>query len=410
MGDTLETLEAALPAVATVVSEINEPRIPTLMSIMKAGKKPVAELTLADLSLDAAALAPLRAVKSNLAEEQVTQTRAVRRRTGRPGRGPDQRAGRRRRPGEGEGDDRDPRLLEQLDTALELLGAPGRWPPQLDLTVSAAVLGAEAAAQAADLAGHGAAPSTCAPTRPRGPRHRRSRPGARPRRQQAGASLVLLGSTRGGRALAGRLAQPGAGCVDRRRRAGCRRRPARRRRYNLGGATVQREALTSPCRWSPSCPRSSPPTRRAARRGADAIVEVSPGLAAPAVRVVDRAQRGRAGRPGRRGAYRGRGTRPRQARRRDARRGTGRGPRRRAGLHQELRRFRLDVRRPHRRALGRQDEPRGLPGGRHPGQVQHTVGIAQARVVAVVNQDKDAPIFASPTTASSATSTRSCPR
>jgi electron transfer flavoprotein beta subunit len=70
MGDTLETLEAALPAVATVVSEINEPRIPTLMSIMKAGKKPVAELTLADLSLDAAALAPLRAIKSNLAEEQ----------------------------------------------------------------------------------------------------------------------------------------------------------------------------------------------------------------------------------------------------------------------------------------------------------------------------------------------------
>jgi electron transfer flavoprotein beta subunit len=70
MGDTLETLEAALPAVATVVSEINEPRIPTLMNIMKAAKKPVAELTLADLALDAAAVAPLRAVKSNLAEEQ----------------------------------------------------------------------------------------------------------------------------------------------------------------------------------------------------------------------------------------------------------------------------------------------------------------------------------------------------
>jgi electron transfer flavoprotein alpha subunit len=28
------------------------------------------------------------------------------------------------------------------------------------------------------------------------------------------------------------------------------------------------------------------------------------------------------------------------------------------------------------------------------GQVQHTVGIAQARIIAVVNQDKDAPIFA----------------
>ncbi len=70
MGESLETLETPLPVAVTVVSEINEPRIPSLMSIMKAGKKPVAELTLADLALDAAAVAPRRAVKSNLAEEQ----------------------------------------------------------------------------------------------------------------------------------------------------------------------------------------------------------------------------------------------------------------------------------------------------------------------------------------------------
>ena len=70
MGSSIETLEAPLPAAATVVSEANEPRIPSLMSIMKAGKKPVAELSLADLGLDAAALAPRRAVLSNLAEEQ----------------------------------------------------------------------------------------------------------------------------------------------------------------------------------------------------------------------------------------------------------------------------------------------------------------------------------------------------
>jgi electron transfer flavoprotein beta subunit len=70
MGDVVETLAAPLPAAVTVVSEINEPRIPSLMSIMKAAKKPVAELGLADLGLDAAALAPLREVRSNLAEEQ----------------------------------------------------------------------------------------------------------------------------------------------------------------------------------------------------------------------------------------------------------------------------------------------------------------------------------------------------
>ena len=70
MGEVVEVLEAALPAVATVVSEINEPRIPSLMHIMKAGKKPVAELGLTDLDLAAAALAPGREVLSNLAEEQ----------------------------------------------------------------------------------------------------------------------------------------------------------------------------------------------------------------------------------------------------------------------------------------------------------------------------------------------------
>ena len=62
MDDMMETLEAPLPAAVTVVSEINEPRIPSLMSIMKAGKKPVAGVALGDLGLDAAALAPLRGV------------------------------------------------------------------------------------------------------------------------------------------------------------------------------------------------------------------------------------------------------------------------------------------------------------------------------------------------------------
>jgi electron transfer flavoprotein beta subunit len=70
MGPEIETIEAPLPVAVTVVSEINEPRIPSLMSIMKAGKKPVAELTLADLGLDVATLAPGRTILSNLAEEQ----------------------------------------------------------------------------------------------------------------------------------------------------------------------------------------------------------------------------------------------------------------------------------------------------------------------------------------------------
>jgi electron transfer flavoprotein beta subunit len=70
VDDQVETLEAPLPALVTVVSEINEPRIPSLLHIMKAKGKPQREFTAAELGLDAAALAPQRRVLSNLAEEQ----------------------------------------------------------------------------------------------------------------------------------------------------------------------------------------------------------------------------------------------------------------------------------------------------------------------------------------------------
>ena len=68
MDDMLETVEAPLPAAVTVVSEINEPRIPGLMQIMKAKSKPLQVWSLADLGLEAPA--PVREVVSNLAEEQ----------------------------------------------------------------------------------------------------------------------------------------------------------------------------------------------------------------------------------------------------------------------------------------------------------------------------------------------------
>ena len=68
MDDMIETLEAPLPAVVTVVSEVNEPRIPGLMQIMKAKSKPLQVWSAADLGL--AAPAPVREIVSNLAEEQ----------------------------------------------------------------------------------------------------------------------------------------------------------------------------------------------------------------------------------------------------------------------------------------------------------------------------------------------------
>jgi len=44
LEDSIEVVEAPLPFVASVVSEINEPRYPTLIQIMQAGKKPMEEL------------------------------------------------------------------------------------------------------------------------------------------------------------------------------------------------------------------------------------------------------------------------------------------------------------------------------------------------------------------------------
>ncbi len=44
LEDAVEVVEAPLPLVVSVVSEINEPRYPTLIQIMQAGKKPMEEL------------------------------------------------------------------------------------------------------------------------------------------------------------------------------------------------------------------------------------------------------------------------------------------------------------------------------------------------------------------------------
>ena len=97
---------------------------------------------------------------------------------------------------------------EQLDTALELLGAAQTLAPQLDLTVSAAGLGAEAAPQAAALAARGAAPVyLCTEPALEGLDTGVAAQALAHIAEQAGARLVLLGSTRRGRALAGRLAQ-----------------------------------------------------------------------------------------------------------------------------------------------------------------------------------------------------------
>lgn len=54
LEDETEVLDVPLPAVLMVTTDINEPRLPTMKDILKAGKKPVNEWTLADLQLSPA--------------------------------------------------------------------------------------------------------------------------------------------------------------------------------------------------------------------------------------------------------------------------------------------------------------------------------------------------------------------
>jgi electron transfer flavoprotein beta subunit len=51
LEDRFEEVEVEMPAVLTVVSEINEPRIPAVTQILKAGRKPKRILTPADLGI-----------------------------------------------------------------------------------------------------------------------------------------------------------------------------------------------------------------------------------------------------------------------------------------------------------------------------------------------------------------------
>lgn len=50
LEDSVEVVETRMPAVVSVVSEINEPRYPTLIQIMQASKKPIEEISETGLS------------------------------------------------------------------------------------------------------------------------------------------------------------------------------------------------------------------------------------------------------------------------------------------------------------------------------------------------------------------------
>jgi electron transfer flavoprotein beta subunit len=51
LEDEIEVIEVPLPAVLSVTTDINPPRLPTMKEILRASKKPVTQWTLADLEL-----------------------------------------------------------------------------------------------------------------------------------------------------------------------------------------------------------------------------------------------------------------------------------------------------------------------------------------------------------------------
>ena len=68
LEDALEVVEADLPVVVSVTSELNTPRLPPLTAILKASKKPIATWSAADLGVSANT--PAVNTLSNLAPQQ----------------------------------------------------------------------------------------------------------------------------------------------------------------------------------------------------------------------------------------------------------------------------------------------------------------------------------------------------
>lgn len=73
LEESLVVVEAELPALVSVVGELNQPRLPALTAILRAGRKPLEQWTPAEIGLEEAALgaaASTLQVLSNLAPEQ----------------------------------------------------------------------------------------------------------------------------------------------------------------------------------------------------------------------------------------------------------------------------------------------------------------------------------------------------
>jgi len=282
---------------------------------------------------------------------------------------------------------------EKIETARELVAGGKEVATALGLGLSAAALGPGAGAAASELAAAGAdtvyvsedaafegwpADAVAA--------------GLAQISEQAGASVVLVGSTRRGKETAPRLAQKlGAGCVTDVNSLAAEGGDLVAGRYAFGGATVAREKVTTPVKVFAVMPKTF--SAEGATAGVGAVQNVSLTLESRVTVVARRAKEG---------DHVNLDAAPLIV-------GVGRGFNARedlvlgdelagalgavVGCTKSLADFEW---------LG-EDRIIGLSGAKTApdlylsvgvsGQIQHTVGVAGAKLIAAVNKDKEAPIF-----------------
>ncbi len=283
---------------------------------------------------------------------------------------------------------------EKTDTARELVAGGKTLASSLGMTVSAAALGPGAGAAAAELAAAGADKVYVSedPALEGWPADAVAAALAQVA-GQAGASVVLVGSTRRGKETAPRLAQKlGAGCVSDVNSCALEGGDVVAGRYAFGGATVAREKVTTPVKVFAVMPKTF--SAEGATPGAGAVENVSFTLESK-VRVVEKRAK--------EGDHVNLDAAPLIV-------GVGRGFDKRedlaigdelaaalgavVGCTKSLADFEW---------LG-EDRIIGLSGAKTSpdlylgvgvsGQIQHTVGVAGAKLIAAVNKDKEAPLFA----------------
>jgi electron transfer flavoprotein alpha subunit len=284
---------------------------------------------------------------------------------------------------------------ERQQTALELLSKGTELAPALGVRLAAAALGPSAAAQADALGAAGAERIYVSEDPALDGLHIDVTASALAQIARGNdVSYLLLGSTRGGRELGGRLAQKlDAGCVTDVNGLVLEGGALVASRYSLGGATVQREIVDTPVKVIAVMPKTFEAGLGAP--GAGEVIAPPLQLLPSFVKVVER-------RP-KEGAAVNLDAAERIV-------GVGRGFAKREDLPigEELASA-MQAELACTKSLadfGWLPEERiiGLSGAKTKpelylavgvsGQIQHTVGISSARLIAAINKDKDAPIMA----------------